>query len=95
VALTDPALTSEDRQVKLSEAESLVIESGEALLGNKAATRHNQRDALVLIVRFYEAAIQPGKVAEWQRKLDTFDKAATEPETAEPKADTGAVLPEH
>lgn len=73
VALTDPALNTENRLAKFTEAEPLLLEGNEALQQSKDVGSIYQRDALIRLVRFYEAWEKPDKAAEWQRRLDEFD----------------------
>ena len=78
VAVTDPALTSESRAARFIEAEAILLESYEALQQSKEPDRKYKGDALTRLVRLYEAWEKPEKAAEWQQKLDGFDKAGTE-----------------
>jgi tetratricopeptide (TPR) repeat protein len=75
VAVTDPSLTSEVRLAKLTEAERLLVSSNEALQQSDTADKRYKRDVLVRLVRLYEAWEKPEKAAEWQKKVDKFDKA--------------------
>ena len=73
VAVTDPALDAEGRQAKLSQAESLLLESYERLQRTSVDEKY-KRDAFERIVRLYEAWNKPDQRSEWQRKLELFDK---------------------
>jgi hypothetical protein len=79
VALTHPALSAEDRQTKLLEAEVLLLEGNERLQRSQSADRKYKREALERLVRLYEAwetsASNTGKSAqarEWRRTLEAF-----------------------
>jgi hypothetical protein len=74
VAITDSTLDAEARRTKLAEAESLLLESHEQLQKESRERKYN-RDALQRLVRLYEAWNKPDKRAEWQQKLELFEKA--------------------
>jgi tetratricopeptide (TPR) repeat protein len=73
VAVTDPAMNAEGREAKLSEAESLLLEGCERVQSGATDDKY-KRDALQRLVRLYEAWNKPAKRAEWQQKLERFDK---------------------
>ena len=62
-------------QQKFQEAETLLLEANQALQQMPKAPRNLQHEALPGLVRLYEAWNQPEKAAEWQQKLDAFEKA--------------------
>ena len=69
VVVADPAITSEDRHAKLTEAEALLLQGHAALQkAGKVATKYRS-DALTRIVRLYEAWQKPEQAAEWREKL--------------------------
>jgi hypothetical protein len=51
-------------------------------LSQKNVERKYRRDALVRIVRLYDACKRPDKLDEWQRKLDEFDGKKSKPSSA-------------
>src|SRR5262249_2126406 len=54
VAVTDTALNAQARVTKLAEAESLLLEGNESLQQSSAESKY-KRDAVVRLVRLYEA----------------------------------------
>jgi hypothetical protein len=83
VAVTDSTLTSEARTAKLVEAEALLLQANEGLQKRGTAESICQRDSLVRLTRLYQAWNEPDKAAEWQQKLDEFNKTEPEAEGAE------------
>ena len=88
VAVTDPALPGDERTAQFIEAEALLLEGNQTLQQNKAVESKFKRDSLTRLVRLYEAWDKPDRAANWQEKLDEFDKAeartATNPDSPEP-----------
>ena len=74
VAVTDSALTSGARLAKLTEAGSLLLEANEVLQLGKEVKSKYKSDSLTRLIRLYEAWDKPDKAAEWQQKLDDFNK---------------------
>jgi hypothetical protein len=79
VAVTDPTLNAAAREAKLVEAETLLIEGGQRLQESKSADRKYKRDALERLTRLYDAWGKPDQRAEWQRKLEAYDRIGTKP----------------
>ena len=90
LAVTEPALSAADRASKFTEAEAMLLQSQSALQQSINAEMKYQRDAFTRLIRFYEVSEKPASVAEWQQKLETFDKARS-PE--KPPAKTGTEEP--
>jgi tetratricopeptide (TPR) repeat protein len=80
VAVTDPALSDEQRGSRLVEAESLLLTGHELLQQSKSAEREHRRDALERLVRLYEACNKPSQAAEWRGSLETFNQTNKLPE---------------
>ena len=83
VVVTDSQLNTEGREGKLTEAESLLLE-GHKRLQAASTDKKYKRDALQRLVRLYEAWNKPDKRAEWQQKLELFDKAQQKSPESEP-----------
>jgi tetratricopeptide (TPR) repeat protein len=75
IAVLDSTLTADARQVKLTKAETLLLEGHEALWRNATADPEYKRGALERLVRLYEACDRPDQLAEWKKKLAAFEKA--------------------
>ncbi len=81
VAFTDSTLTTEAREVKLMEAEALLLEGNDFLQQSAPADRKYKRHALERLVRLYEAWGKPAQAAEWRAKLEVFDQTDAAPPT--------------
>ncbi len=75
VAATDVNLSTEARQAKLAEAEKLLLKANEVLQSRQIGEIIYRRDSLERIVRLYEAWGRQDKAADWQQKLDAFNRA--------------------
>jgi serine/threonine protein kinase len=70
-AFTNPALTPAEREQKMTESETLMQRAQTAIGGDNLGC---QRDAIVRFIQLYEAWPKPDKLAEWQRRLEAFDR---------------------
>jgi serine/threonine protein kinase len=75
VAAIDPALDATSREAKLAEAERFLLEGHQRLQESQSTAKKYKRDALERLVRVYDAWGKPEQLAEWQQRLDAFDKA--------------------
>ena len=73
-AMTDPDIGTEEREAKLTEAETMLLDGYERL-EKKCSEAICKRDAIERIVRLYEVWKNPDKRSEWQQKLGLFDKS--------------------
>jgi serine/threonine protein kinase/tetratricopeptide (TPR) repeat protein len=80
VAVSDPALAGQARAAKLAEAETLLLEAYEVLKKGEKVERNYYGDSFTRLVRLYQTLEKPDKAAEWQQKLDEFNKTAAKPE---------------
>ena len=83
VAALDPSLTLTQRVARFDAAETLLHQSAQVLKTSRRVADSYRRDALVRIIRLYEAwdAAAPGtgqtaKAAQWHEALADFDRAA-------------------
>jgi hypothetical protein len=83
-AVTDAALSTEQRQARFIEAEGLLQPSGTYLIKSRTSDPPDRREALTRFVRLYEAwaaaapaAGKAAEVAKWREALAQFDRAAS------------------
>jgi tetratricopeptide (TPR) repeat protein len=76
------------RQNRVSDAEPLLLSGYEGMKQREvkipAYNRVRVKEGLQRLVQVYEATAQPGKAAEWQKRLAEFDKSESERKAATP-----------